>query len=199
MVDEMKEIEKLGAAGPKQECSEKPSDSKAGLDEDEAVAPAVAVDSFSVASSMVSSMSDILKKMDDAKKLDVDKGSHAELSQSNDANNVASTIVPSVVTGTKSEDDVGKRNNVEAPKVEDVSDGEDEWSILSDVKGQTKHDEDIARAAEMAGSACSGTETKSTTEYDKTDKSVSSVEPLSPFVLAKWDTELVQLHELGKF
>lgn len=84
--------------------------------------------------------------------------------------------------------------------MEDVSDGEDEWSIISDDKTQVKHDEDIARAAEMVGSALFNSDTDKNTatkEADKTDRSVSSLEPISPFVLAKWDTELIQLHELG--
>merc|ERR1711976_286918 len=32
---------------------------------------------------------------------------------------------------------------------------------------------------------------------EETDKSITSVEPISAVVLAKWDTELRQLHELG--
>jgi hypothetical protein len=55
---------------------------------------------------------------------------------------------------------------VDVPKVEDAtSDGEDDWSVLSDGQGGEK------------------------SQY------VTSV--LSPVVLAKWDTELHQLHELG--
>ena len=57
---------------------------------------------------------------------------------------------------------------VDVPKVEDVtSDGEDDWSVLSDGDG------------------------------GKGEKSQYATSALSPVVLAKWDTELHQLHELG--
>lgn len=103
-----------------------------------------AVDAFSVASSMVSNMTDILKKMDESKK--VDSSSQTVVSQSDDKDGIV----------------VEKEQSIELPKVEDVlSDGEDEWSVVED--------------------------------DDKA--SVSSV--LSPVVLAKWDTELKQMHELG--
>lgn len=106
-----------------------------------------AVDAFSVASSMVSNMTDILKKMDESKK--VDSSSQTVVSQSNDDANKDGIVVE-------------KEQSIELPKVEDVlSDGEDEWSVVED--------------------------------DDKA--SVSSV--LSPVVLAKWDTELKQMHELG--
>jgi hypothetical protein len=55
---------------------------------------------------------------------------------------------------------------VDVPKVEDAtSDGEDDWSVLSDGQGG--------------------------------EKSQYATSVLSPVVLAKWDTELHQLHELG--
>jgi len=187
MTAEMKEIAKAGATGTK-ESPQKPSDSKTSMDEDIA---AVAADAFSVASSMVTSMSDILKKMEDAKKLD--DGSGAAPLQANPWVNSAddaavSADVPSVVIGgtiLKSEDGAKKEKHVEIPKVEDVSDEEDEWSVISDDKVQSKHDKDV------------GTKANATKEDHDTDRSVSSVEPLSPFVLAKWDSELFQMHELG--
>lgn len=57
---------------------------------------------------------------------------------------------------------------VDVPKVEDAtSDGEDDWSVLSDGDG------------------------------GKGEKNQYATSALSPVVLAKWDTELHQLHELG--
>ena len=57
---------------------------------------------------------------------------------------------------------------VDVPKVEDAtSDGEDDWSVLSDGDG------------------------------GKGEKNHYATSALSPVVLAKWDTELHQLHELG--
>mmetsp|Transcript_8386 Transcript_8386/g.18124 ORF Transcript_8386/g.18124 Transcript_8386/m.18124 type:complete len:681 (+) Transcript_8386:97-2139(+) len=179
MVDELQEVGKVCDAGHKKTPPKSP-DSKATADEDVAAAAAVAADAFSVASSMVSSMSDILKKIDDAKKLD--DGSRVDLLETNDADDVVASIdVPSVVTGAtilKSED--GTEKQVEMPKVEDASEGEDEWSVISDDKVNTKQDEIMARK-----------------ENDNSDRSLLSTEPLSPFLLAKWDTELIQLHELG--
>mmetsp|Transcript_34778 Transcript_34778/g.62621 ORF Transcript_34778/g.62621 Transcript_34778/m.62621 type:complete len:785 (-) Transcript_34778:106-2460(-) len=200
MADGLEEMEKVGAAAScsGKESPQKSSDSKTKVDDDLVAAAAVAVDAFSVASSMVSSMTDILKKMDDAKK--ADDASHAVLLQSNGADDAAaSTSVPSVVTGAtilKSEDGIEKKNSFEMPTFEDVIDGEDDWSVISDDKVQVKHDEDIARGAEMIDSALFNSDI-STGGKVETDKSVSSVEPISPVVLAKWDTELVQLHELG--
>ena len=120
--------------------SQKSSEGKSAMN-DVAAAADVAVDAFSVASSMVSSMTDVLKKMEEADKADgVDEAA----------------ILKSVDDSEKKKD---------AIKVEDAS--EDEWSVVSDDK------------------------------KDCVCKSVSSVEPLSPILLAKWDTELHQLHELG--
>lgn len=117
-------------------------------------------DAFSVASSMVSSMTDALRKMEEAEKVEVGDGSQV------DDNAAASTNVPSAVTGAtilKSVDDSEEKKDI----FKDEDSSEDEWSVVSD-------DKKIA--------VC---------------KSVSSVEPLSPVLLAKWDTELYQLHELG--
>eukprot|EP00571_Detonula_confervacea_P013118 CAMPEP_0172310186 /NCGR_PEP_ID=MMETSP1058-20130122/11337_1 /TAXON_ID=83371 /ORGANISM="Detonula confervacea, Strain CCMP 353" /LENGTH=728 /DNA_ID=CAMNT_0013022955 /DNA_START=162 /DNA_END=2348 /DNA_ORIENTATION=- len=193
MMDELENV--YDAAGSDKAKPQKSSESKTSLDDDvtkndqnkEEKTAAVAADAFSVASSMVSSMSDILKKMDEANK--ADEASQAVLSQSNGADDaVASASVASVVTGATilmSEDGIEKKKGVEMPKVEDTSDGEDEWSVIDDDRMQIKHDEDIASALFNLD------------ESLVSDKSVSSVEPLSPIVLAKWDTELHQLHELG--
>lgn len=59
---------------------------------------------------------------------------------------------------------------IEIPKVEDASDGEDDWSVLSDNGEMVKHNG---------------------------EKSRSTATVISPVVLAKWDTELHQLHEMG--
>lgn len=142
------------------------SKTSVGDDVAAAAAAAIAVDTFSVASSMVSSMTDILKKMDDAAK----KGEEV-MSESNVTDDAASTNVPSMVTGATKE----KEDETESPKVEDASD-EDEWSILSDGHVQTKPDFSNLKSEEEPLSSA-----------------------LSPVVLAKWDTELHQLHELGFF
>lgn len=105
----------------------------------------VATDALSIASSLVSSVTDILKEMDEAKKSDDLQANEVE----------------------------EEKQRVEMPKVEDVSEEEDEWSVVEDGKPKVEPDE----------------------EQQMIDESVSSV--LSPVVLAKWDTELTQLHELG--
>lgn len=122
-------------------------------------------DAFSVASSMASSMTEILKNMEE--KVVPQLSDHAG------GVFVASASVPAVITGAtilKSEDGTEKgKVVVEMHKVEDASDGEDEWSVIDDDKDKS----------------------------EVSDKSALSVEPISPVVLAKWDTELRQLHELG--
>jgi hypothetical protein len=97
-----------------------------------------------------------------------------------DAFSVASSIAEALKssdnfksTNASSQTDAAvKEEKVEKPKTEEA---EDDWSVVSDEKSKTK---------EVA------------TE-EETDKSVTSVEPISPVVLAKWDAELKQLHELG--
>lgn len=88
-----------------------------------------AADAVSVASSMVSSMNDISKKMDGS---------------------------------SQTEDVSEKKDKVMVPQVEDASDGEEEWSV---VNGDDGDDEPAPT--------------------------------LSPVVLAKWDKELLGLHQLG--
>lgn len=71
----------------------------------------------------------------------------------------------------KSGDDIkNSMSFVEMPKVEDASDGEDEWSVVDD-------------------------DDKKPMPYGEKSRLVSPA--LSPVVLAKWDTELRQLHEMG--
>ena len=163
--DAMDDVQRVNA-GLEGSNKEK-SDSKTSVGDDVAAAAAIAVDTFSVASSMVSSMTDILKKMDDAAK----KGEEV-MSESNVTDDAASTNVPSMVTGATKE----KEDETESLKVEDASDEEDEWSILSDGHVQTKPDFSSLKSE---------------------DEPLSSV--LSPVVLAKWDTELHQLHDQGFF
>lgn len=180
-MDDMEKVD--GSAGTGEEKSQKSPGSKASTDENAAAAAAFAVDAFSVCSSMVSSnLTEVLKRMEEAKK--VDDASHAVLSQSYDtADADASTGVPSVVTGATI-------LKAEMPKVEDASDEEDEWSVVSDDKSQVKNSKTAVFDWDMG----QGTPKA---EEEEADKSVSSVEPLSPVLLAKWDTELHQLHELG--
>jgi hypothetical protein len=191
---------------------------------------AAAADAFSVSSSVVSSMTVTVKRLDEAEKLE--SVSHIVVPQSKDAVTAASIISPSVNDSTlllteefrivedveirfleqapqveenmkvrgekkcgssgvheilKSENDIGKSMSfvempkaeyasdgedesfVEMPKVEDANGGEDEWSVV---------DED-----------------------EKPKPNFAKCQPiswaLSPFVLAKWDTELRQLHDMG--
>lgn len=65
-----------------------------------------------------------------------------------------------------------KEEKVEKSKNEEA---EDDWSVVSDEKSKAKE----------------------VVTGEETDKSVTSVEPISAVVLAKWDAELKQLHELG--
>jgi len=179
IADGVKEMDNVGAASS---CSGK--DIPLFCEEDAATA---AADAFSFASSMVSHVAEVLEKMDDAKK--AAGASHDDTMESksngsllNEADAAASTGVPSLVAGAtvlELDDGNEETTSLEVPKVEDVSDSED-WSVVSDDKVQVKHGDGIAHAENEA------------------DASVSSNEPLSPVVLAKWDTELVQLHQLGK-
>lgn len=142
----MDDIEKVEASSS--------SDCKASADKD------FAVDAFSVASSMVSGMTDALKKMEEPKK-------------TKDFGDASKSDVPSVVSGTtgativKSEDGTGEEKGAQFPETQVASFGEDEWSIVEDEKAKAEPD-----AAE----------------------SVSSIDCR---LLAKWDSELYQLHELG--
>lgn len=81
---------------------------------------------------------------------------------------------------------------VDVPKVEDaVSDGEDDWSVLSDGDG-----EKVKSSA--ANTSDSNTKSNPLVGNEVVQcVSQSSASALSPVVLAKWDTELHQLHELG--
>lgn len=68
----------------------------------------------------------------------------------------------------------------EGLKTEEHSITGDDWSVVTDeneVAETKKEDEEIKK--------------------EESDKSITSVEPISAVVLAKWDTELKQLHELG--
>lgn len=149
--DAMVDVEKGDIGADSLESSE----GKSAIN-DVAAAADVAADAFSVASSMVSSMTDVLRKMEESERADGVGEGRAVMSQSKDDEDAGATVLKSV------DDSEAKRDAV---KVEDAS--EDEWSVVSDDK------------------------------KDGVCKSVSSVEPLSPVVLAKWDTELHQLHELG--
>lgn len=111
--------------------------SKASVSDDVTAAVAACLDTFSVASSIVSGMTEM-------------NGNAAE-----------TTNGPFVVTGKtvmKSDNCIEEKDGIEVPTVvEDVSNEEDGWSVVV--------------------------------------KSMSS--ELSPVVLAKWDSELRQLHEMG--
>lgn len=148
----------------------KSAESKQSIDDDVAAATIAAADAFSVASSVVSGMTDILKKMDDVQVVDVNNTAAA--------NNSA--------TDASESGDAQEDGSFEMPMVEDVSGDEDDWSVVSDEKKE-----------HVAAAANAKDEEEETKEAMKTDQSISSVEPLSPVVLAKWDKELFQLHQLG--
>mmetsp|Transcript_1276 Transcript_1276/g.2046 ORF Transcript_1276/g.2046 Transcript_1276/m.2046 type:complete len:619 (-) Transcript_1276:82-1938(-) len=82
---------------------------------------------------------------------------------------------------SQTDDAAAKEAKDEGLKTEEQSNTEDDWSVVTDeneVVETKKKDQDIVKEP-------------------ASDKSVTSVEPISAVVLAKWDTELKQLHELG--
>jgi hypothetical protein len=97
-----------------------------------------------------------------------------------DAFSVASSIADAVkssdnfksANASSQTDAAVKEEKAQNPKTEEA---EDDWSVVSDEKSKAKE----------------------VVMEEETDKSVTSVEPISPVVLAKWDAELKQLHELG--
>jgi hypothetical protein len=172
-----------------------------------AAAIATAAAAVSVASSIVSSMTDI----DQAKKVDivVDKLNNEQVGydapQFKDAFSVAASVsAPSVNvdspfltkgSGCAKDEEVllidltkglgcgddeeisfleqGEQDEKKYhPCIENASDGEDEWSVVDDDADKPKPD-------------------------GVKEQSMSSA--LSPVVIAKWDTELRQLHEMGFF
>lgn len=146
-----------------------------------------AADTYSVGSSMISSVTDILKKMDDS------KGSKGSLVSKTPAE------LPSTVSGASilmSVDDTDANNDAGA-HVEDPSVDSDNWSMIE----EEKHKEEFAGAAKMIGSFLYNSGVISCAEKGESKEnsvdSVASVESLSPIVLAKWDEELKQLNELG--
>ena len=152
------------------------------LDKNEVAAIASAVaDTYSVGSSMVSSVTDVLKKMDDS------NFSNAGIQSVSGA-----TIIESVDDKQAVAD--------EEVQVEDASVGssDDGWSVI----GKKKSDQDeFASATEMIGSFLYNSGIMSCAEKGETNGIPVEVcalkEPISPVVLAKWDSELKQLNELG--
>eukprot|EP00956_Cyclotella_meneghiniana_P011355 scaffold15942_cov78-Cyclotella_meneghiniana.AAC.18 len=152
------------------------------LDKNEVAAIASAVaDTYSVGSSMVSSVTDVLKKMDDS------NFSNAGIQSVSGA-----TIIESVDDKQAVAD--------EEVQVEDASVGssDDGWSVI----GKKKSDQDeFSSATEMIGSFLYNSGIMSCAEKGETNdipvEVCASKEPISPVVLAKWDSELKQLNELG--
>ena len=195
------EIEHMGSdSSSKSTNSAKSKSSSADEDgeamlEDLAVAAAtVAVDAFSVGSSMVSSMTDVIKKMEDTKTSDI-AASHSTVGEVSVKSNE-----PSLVTGATILNSVDENKQHETTKVEDAnddaSDGEDSWSVVEDDEKKANNDESIARATEMIGSALFNSDLNSDIK-DDSKSSNSSTDSLSPVVLARWETELKKLHEIG--
>jgi hypothetical protein len=193
---------------------------------------AASADAFSVASSAVSSMTDIVKRMDEA---EMASAAQIAVPQSKDAVTAAtSTTSPSVKDSTllltedsrcaedeeirfleqapqlgenkhiqdekkcestgvhenlKPENNIEEKSIsfVEVPKVEDASDGEDESFV-------EMHKVEDASGGEDEWSVVDDEDEKLKPNGAKS-QSISWA--LSPVVLAKWDTELHQLHEMG--
>mmetsp|Transcript_15533 Transcript_15533/g.23503 ORF Transcript_15533/g.23503 Transcript_15533/m.23503 type:complete len:621 (-) Transcript_15533:88-1950(-) len=106
-----------------------------------------------------------------------------------DAFSVASSIADalknsdefnSVTASAQTDASAAKVAEDEGLKTEEQSNTEDDWSVVTD---ENEMVETKNKAEEI--------------KEEESDKSVTSVEPISAVVLAKWDTELKQLHELG--
>ena len=179
VVDELEATDNIHAATS---CNGKEGSPKRGGGQtvEGDVASGVA-DLFSIASSVVSGVTVALKNMDDTQEAEDDSRDDKMQFKSNDrvlngADSVAvSAKMPSVAGAATVNPGYGTEAppSLEIPQVEDASDSGD-WSVVGDDEPHVKRDENEA------------------------DKSVSSTEPLSPVLLAKYDTELFQLHELGK-
>ena len=152
---------------------------------DIAAIASAAADTYSVGSSIISSVTDLLKKIDDSKGTLVSD---------------MPADVPSTVSGAtilKSVEGTNTINGVDAVEVEDDSVESDSWSVIDDKKDK----DEFAGAAEMIGSFLYNSGVMSCAEKGEPKEAPTeegiSVEPLSPVVLAKWDEELKQLNELG--
>lgn len=167
-------------------------DTKSTVEKDVAAIVSAAVDTYSVASSVVSSVTDILKKMEESKSC----AGGTEVSG-------IPADVPSTVSGAtilKSVDDQDAVSIGDEVHLEDASVGDDGWSVVDDNKEEEK--DEFSGAAEMIGSFLYNSGVMSAAEkgFDEKGDSIvpgESKEPLSPVVLAKWDAELKTLHELG--
>jgi hypothetical protein len=141
------------------------------------------MDALSVGSSLASSVTDILKTMEKSDAFHVPESAAT-----------GATILKSVQDKGDEEDE-----DADGIKVEEAS--VSSWSVVDEDKKQVETDESLARATELVGSFLFNngisTEEANKDETDASVMSVSSKEPLSPVVLAKWDDELKQLHEIG--
>jgi hypothetical protein len=233
----LEELVKLDSVEVKDKAkSQEPSESKtahnynASLNDNVIAASA---DAFSDASSAASSMTDIVKRMDEAEM--AESAAQIAVPQSKDAGTAAaSTTSPFVKDSTllltedfrcaedeeirfleqapqlgenkhvqdekkcvstgvheilKSGNNIEEKSIsfVEVPKVEDASDGEDESFV-------EMHKVEDASGGEDEWSVVDDEDEKPKPNGAKS-QSISSA--LSPVVLAKWDTELHQLHEMG--
>jgi len=167
-------------------------DTMSSTEKDLVAIVSAAVDTYSVASSVVSSVTDILKKMEDSK----------SCAGGTEVSGIPADM-PSTVSGAtilKSVDDQGDVSIGDEVHVEDASVGDDGWSVVDDNKKEET--DEFSGAAEMIGSFLYNSGVMSAAEkgFDEQGDSVmsgESKEPLSPVVLAKWDKELKTLHELG--
>jgi hypothetical protein len=167
-------------------------DTMSSTEKDVAAIVSAAVDTYSVASSVVSSVTDILKKMEDSK----------SCAGGTEVSGIPADM-PSTVSGATILKSVDNQEDVSIGDefhVEDASVGEDGWSVVDDNKKE--EEDEFSGAAEMIGSFLYNSGVMSAAEkgFDEKGDSVmsgGSKEALSPVVLAKWDKELKTLHELG--
>mmetsp|Transcript_28335 Transcript_28335/g.58858 ORF Transcript_28335/g.58858 Transcript_28335/m.58858 type:complete len:834 (+) Transcript_28335:345-2846(+) len=154
-------------------------------------------DTFSVASSMISSMTDVIKKVEEGNK------SAGCIVPFSSPKNEGSRDVPSVVSGATILQSVKSATN-ESGGAEDTVENEnsdtDEWSVIEDEKRQAEGDETLAKSLSMIGSALFDsdmTTSKPDIAKDEEVSASSASEALSSGSLARWETELKQLREMG--
>ena len=128
----------------------------------------------------VQAMEDVM--LDDAVQKSSKDAAAAAAAVSADAFSVASSIAAELMSASAPPqfDANSNDNEDKGLKTEESSNGEDDWSVVTDENagGETKQKDEVVKDEES-------------------DKSITSVEPISAVVLAKWDLELRQLHELG--
>ncbi len=154
-------------------------------------------DTLSVASSMISSMTDIIKKVEEGNK------SARPIVPLSTLKNEGSADIPSVVSGATILQSVKTATN-ESGEVDDTVENEnsdtEEWSVIEDEKRQTEGDETLAKSLSMIGSALFDSDMTTSKLDDAKDEegyASSTPESLLSASLARWESELKQLREMG--